>query len=189
MRTPAMTAPIAACGITSWAQIGNVVVTEAAGFQRGVPWPGSIASLFCTGLTGISGIVSADRYPLPLELAGVRVKVGGAQAPLFAVAQLGGYQQINLQVPWEAAFADETDVVVEQGAQQATARVPRVTTIASFFRLPDGSGAFQHAVDHSLAHAGTPPFSAAALARKQRSDRTPRHSAAELEYHRSGGNQ
>jgi uncharacterized protein (TIGR03437 family) len=116
----------------------------------------SIASLFCAGLTGISGIVAADRYPLPLGLAGVRVKVGGAQAPLFAVAQLAGYQQINLQVPWEAAFADETDVVVEQGGQQTTARLPRVTTIASFFRLPDGSGAFQHAADYSLVSAANP---------------------------------
>ena len=38
-----------------------------------MPWGGSIASVFCTGLTGISGVVEAESHPLPLELAGVRV--------------------------------------------------------------------------------------------------------------------
>src|SRR5262245_49751165 len=60
---------IATAGLVR-AQIGNIVVTEAASFQTGWPWPGSIASVFCTGLTGISGIVTAGNYPLPLELGG-----------------------------------------------------------------------------------------------------------------------
>ena len=70
MRIARIIVAIAACAVAGWAQIGNIVVTDAATFQRGVPWPGSIASLFCTGLTGIDGIVASDRYPLPLELAG-----------------------------------------------------------------------------------------------------------------------
>jgi len=135
------------------AQIGNIVVTSAASFEKGMPWAGSIASVFCTGLKGINGIVAADRYPLPLELAGVRVTIGGVRAPLFAVAQLGGDQEINLQVPWEAWYA--TDVTVEQSGEQAKVLAPYVLHPGEFFRLPDGSGALQHA-DYTLVSAGNP---------------------------------
>lgn len=136
------------------AQIGNSVVTSGASFQKGIPWGGSIASVFCTGLKGINGVVAADRYPLPFELAGVRVTIFGARAPLFAVAELGGYQQINLQVPWEVAGA--TDVTVEQSGEQAKVLAPYgVLDPGEFFRLADGSGAFQHA-DYTLVSAVNP---------------------------------
>jgi uncharacterized protein (TIGR03437 family) len=155
MRIVPIIAAIAACAVAGWAEIGNIVVTEAASFQRGVPPPGSIASLFCTGLIGIDGIVAAGRYPLPLELAGVRVRIAGLSTPLFAVAQLNGYQQINLQVPQGFVWSLDVQVTVEQGAQQATVRMPTAAS-GEFFRLPDGSGAFQHAADYTLVSAGNP---------------------------------
>lgn len=71
------------------AQISHIVVTDGASFEAGLlPAPGSIGTIFCTGLS-VTGVVSAPGTPLPQTLAGVTVTVGGAQAPLFAVADLG----------------------------------------------------------------------------------------------------
>lgn len=143
------------------AAIGNIVVTSAASFEPGVPAKGSIATIFCTGLEGISGTVAAQSTPLPRELAGVRVRVGGAEAPIFAVASMPGYQQINIQVPQEAAIELPSawpagdneawvDVVVEQGARRASVRVAMRKAAGDFFELGDGFAILQHASDYSL---------------------------------------
>src|SRR5208283_3642887 len=86
-------------------------------FQLGMPAKGSIGTIFCTGLK-ISGVVAATSAPLPTALAGVTVTVGGVAAPLFAVADLGGYQQINFQVPTDPGGAQ---VVVSQNSAQGSA--------------------------------------------------------------------
>lgn len=59
--------------------------------------PGSILSLFGSGFTGDGTFYDASSLPLPGELGGTSVTVGGLPAPLFAVWP----QQIVLQVPWE----------------------------------------------------------------------------------------
>jgi uncharacterized protein (TIGR03437 family) len=141
--------------------IGNVVVTSAASFEVGSPTKGSIATIFCTGLESISGIVSAQSTPLPRELAGVRVKVGGAEAPIFAVVAHQGYQQINIQVPQEAAIqlpsgwpegtAEATvEVAIEQGGQRASAQVVVRRSPGEFFEMGNGFAVLQHASDFSL---------------------------------------
>ena len=73
-------------------------VAVASGFAPGLPAPGSLAAIFCTGLQGTDG---------------VQVKVGNIAAPVLAVVGFPEYQQINFQVPWEA---DSSTVVVTQGA-------------------------------------------------------------------------
>src|SRR5713226_2996823 len=78
-------------------QIGNIVVTSAASFQLGIPPGWSIGTIFCTGLS-ISRLVTATTLPLPYKLAEITVTIGGAPAPLFAVAALSGFQQINFQM-------------------------------------------------------------------------------------------
>jgi len=87
---------VIACGASCFAQnaIQNIVVTSGASFQIGLPHVGSIGTIFCTGLI-VKGVIPATTVPLPFTLAGVTVTVGGARAPLFAVAALSGYQQIN----------------------------------------------------------------------------------------------
>lgn len=131
-----------ACG-----QISNIVVTSATTYERGLPAPGSVATAFCTGLKGIPGVVSADRLPLPLELAGVRVLIGGVRAPLFSVAELGGYQQVNFQVPWE--YDIFLGITISQGTESVNVVMPRSLSPGEFFRLPDGKGLFLHG-DYSL---------------------------------------
>ena len=136
------------------AQIGNIVVTSAASFQPGMPPPGSIGTVFCTGLA-VSGLVISTMLPVPRELAGVTVTVGSVPAPLFAVADLGGYQQINFQVPLKADFRSDgsVDVVIAQGSTQAvaTAKCNYYVQPGHFFRIGGTQyGAFQHSGDYSL---------------------------------------
>jgi uncharacterized protein (TIGR03437 family) len=53
-----------------------MAVVNSASYQAGISEPGSLATIFCTGLTGVTGVVSPDTLtPLPLELAGVQVTV------------------------------------------------------------------------------------------------------------------
>jgi len=53
-----------------------LAVTTAAGFAPGMPRPGSLGSIFCTGLSGETG---------------VRVVFATGDAPILAVANLGTY--------------------------------------------------------------------------------------------------
>jgi uncharacterized protein (TIGR03437 family) len=132
------------------AQVANIVVTSGASFEPGVPPRGSIAAIFCTGLD-LSQIVVADRSPLPFTLAGVEVRIGGAPAPLIAVAPLGGYQQINLQVPQEAQFGGpDVTIEISQQGRSGTVRAPvGLSSPGDFFRWPGGWAALQHAVDYA----------------------------------------
>jgi uncharacterized protein (TIGR03437 family) len=139
------------------AQISNIVVTNGASLAPGLPDPGSLASIFCTGLS-VTGVVTAPGVPLPFTLAGVAVTVSGVPAPLLAVADLGGFQQINFQVPPKAElYKGGTDlvIVVSQGGLQGTAK-PALSGLPAFsgfefFRLGRTQfGAFQHSSDYSL---------------------------------------
>lgn len=131
------------------AQIGNIVVTSAANFAPGLPPPESIGSIFCTGIS-VTGTVSAPQnQPLPYMLAGVTVTVGGLAAPLFAVANFGGYQQINFQVP--VGSGGSTNVSVSQNGIEGSADVSKSSSPGDFFQLSGTQfGVFQHASDYTL---------------------------------------
>lgn len=137
-------------------QIRVLAVTSSAGFVRGMPGPGSLATIFCTGLTGINGTLSAQELPLPRTIAGVRVTFSGLEAidaPLLAVADLGGYQQINLQVPWEARYRNV--VTVSQGASSDVATYEGLSW-GQFFVDAAGYVVAQHAADYRLVTAANP---------------------------------
>lgn len=141
---------LAATGLR--AEIGNLTVASAASFQQGLPYAGSIGAIFCTGLH-VQGVVAAEGVPLPFSLAGVTVTVEGVAAPLFAVADLGGYQQINFQVP--AWSSGPVEVIVSQNGVQGSTTLAALPASAfaagEFFRIPGTQfGVFQHASDYSL---------------------------------------
>ena len=145
--------------ISGWAQISNIKVTSAASFEPGLPARGSLGTIFCTGLT-VEGVVSAEEVPLPTTLAGVTVTIGGALAPLLAVADLGGYQQINFQVPLESQINADgtTQVMLSQGAFQGLVTASNDPNApGDFFRIPSTQyGIFQHAQDYSLVTKASP---------------------------------
>jgi uncharacterized protein (TIGR03437 family) len=93
--------PAPSFGLPSPAFLGQSATVNAASFATGVA-PGSIATIFGTGLTrGVTGVVQAPSGPLPYSLRGTSVLVNGIPAPIFAVANVNGQEQINVQVPWE----------------------------------------------------------------------------------------
>jgi uncharacterized protein (TIGR03437 family) len=88
-------------------------VTNAASLRKGLV-PGSIAVISGAGLSNASGTVAASGLP-PLELGGTSVKINGAAAPIFAVLNANGAEQIYLQVPFEVAGQAAAQVVVSNG--------------------------------------------------------------------------
>ena len=77
---------------------GIDAVVSAASFAPGIA-PGGIATAFGNAVAGVSGVVAADRVPLPTVLSGISVRVNGAAAGLFAVANSGVGLQVNFVVP------------------------------------------------------------------------------------------
>lgn len=128
----------------------NIVVTSAASFQVGLPPAGSLGTIFCTGLQ-VQGTISAETIPLPRTLAGVSVTVGGAPAPLLAVASQGAYQMVNFQVPQEAVIGiDNTAaVIVAQNGNQGSTQAALSTSPGDFFTSSGGYGVFVHSLDFS----------------------------------------
>jgi uncharacterized protein (TIGR03437 family) len=130
----------------------SITVTSAASFQLGLPPPGSLATAFCTGFQ-VQGVIQATAYPLPRTLGGISITVGGAPAPILAVADVGGYQQINFEVPQEALVnpdAKTWTVSANQNGSKITAQVAMFQSPGDFFQIGNYRGAFQRGIDFSL---------------------------------------
>ena len=144
--------PTDTVGVVKIAQQGNPLqfpangVTNGASFIPGLPAPGGLASLFVQGLN-VSGIAIGTGDPLPTEVAGVSILVGGFPAPILAVTD----SQINFQVPFET----QTNLVEVRYQGLSTFVLPQLVA-PGIFTLPDGSGAIQHASDYSLVTASNP---------------------------------
>jgi uncharacterized protein (TIGR03437 family) len=93
-------------------------VVNAASQSEGVV-AGSAATVYVRGVTDGAGTTAATSIPLPGVLAGVRVTVNGREAPLFAVANTNGVEQVNFQVPFETTGDRASIVVVRDGQNSA----------------------------------------------------------------------
>ena len=126
-------------------------IVNGASFAPGLPLPGGLASVFLRGLN-LPGTMIASGSPLPLVLAGVSILVGGASAPILAVAPVAsGMQQINFQVPFEAKSN-----VVEIRYQGVSIFAFPQTAAPGIFILSDGTAAIQHSADFSLVTRSNP---------------------------------
>jgi uncharacterized protein (TIGR03437 family) len=147
--TALATLAFCACAFPASAEIRILAITSATDFQPAVVAPGSLASVWCTGLTGIQGVLSSDGPILPTQLAGVSVYAGGSvNAPILAVAELGGYQLINIQIPWDASGYNT--VIVMQRQERATATVTASSQWPVFFVSPAGYLVARHASNYQL---------------------------------------
>jgi uncharacterized protein (TIGR03437 family) len=88
-------------------------IVNAASFAPGLV-AGSLATLYATGLLDNPGVVSATSLPLSTTLAGVSVRVNGVAAPILAIANMNGSEQVNFQVPFEAAGRATASVTVSR---------------------------------------------------------------------------
>jgi uncharacterized protein (TIGR03437 family) len=134
------------------AQVQILAVVNAASYRAGLPEPGSLATIFCTGLTGISDIVTpATQLPLPRELTGVQVTVNLGAAPLLAVADVGGgVQQINFQVPPERILASKSIVTVTQNGTSGSVDNIDYPRVGGFFSDTQGNAIAWHVLDETL---------------------------------------
>jgi uncharacterized protein (TIGR03437 family) len=124
-------------------------VTNSADFQLGLPQRGSLASIFVTGLEGGPGVITATPYPLTNVLNGISVWINFLPAPILSIAFESGYQQINVQVPWEGQ-RDPLYVEIFQNGIRAHAEDTQASAFSVFFSDASGYGIVQHASDYSL---------------------------------------
>jgi uncharacterized protein (TIGR03437 family) len=109
-------------------------VANAASGDTAALAPGSIASMYGSGLAPSIGI--AGTFPLPPLLGGASVSVNGVAAPLF----YAGPNQINFQVP--VSLSGSAAITVTAGGKQTGARsVPLRDTAPGIFLLAQGRAA------------------------------------------------
>ncbi len=125
-------------------------MVNGASFVGGGIVPGEIATIFGSNLTSGSGINLAGALPLATQLLNVEVKFNKTiLAPLFAVDNVNGQQQINFQVPWELAGMDTASIsVTNNGATGGELMVPVLAAQPGIFAYSAGGltfGAILHA--------------------------------------------
>ena len=82
-------------------------VVNAASYAPGAELaPGAIVSAFGSNLAAADGNV-ASTFPLPLTLGGIKLTIGGIDAPLF----YSGKGQVNAQIPFELTPGSQSQVV------------------------------------------------------------------------------
>ena len=134
----------------------SAAITNSASFASGGS-PGELATIFGQHLSvNYSGIANATTLPLNTSLAGTSVTVNGIPAPILAVVNINGGEQINLQIPWEAATQLNASVVIDNGvASSVTVPVQLTATQPGVFLIDTTDGAIEH-VNGSIVSAANP---------------------------------
>ena len=84
-------------------------VLNAASFSLSTPVaPGAIVSIFGTNFTDSTSVLAAQGFPLPTELGGTSVTIGGEAVPLLAL----NATQINAVLPFDLAVNTSVPIVV-----------------------------------------------------------------------------
>jgi uncharacterized protein (TIGR03437 family) len=126
-------------------------VLNAASYAPSAPLaPGSMISIFGSNLA--NGTSSAPSLPLPSQLAGALVTIGGEPAPLL----YAGTGQINAVIPFDLPVNTQTQVIVRQGEAYTS---PQSITLSganpAIFLLMGQQGVI-FLPDGSYAEPGTP---------------------------------
>lgn len=114
-------------------EVSTTGVVNAASFEAGIS-PGSLGTVFGRGITSLPGIVQPGVFPIPTDVGGVSIRLNGILAPILGVADVGGQEQINFQVPYElAGNTTATVVVTANGQSSAPVSVPLVENRPEIF--------------------------------------------------------
>lgn len=139
-------------------------VANGASFITGVS-PGAIATIFGTGLSSATGIVLASTIPLPTQLRETKVSFDGFAAPLFAVDNVNGQEQINLQVPYEmAGKATASVVVINNGGPSVPVQMNILAAQPGVFTVDGTAGAILHVGTYQLVTMANPAARGEAVA-------------------------
>ncbi len=92
----------------------NIAFSNGASFQKGSISPGEIVAITGSNLVSVQGVSTPETIvgPLPTTFQGVTVTFNGTAAPIYAVSNVNGTQQIVVQVPYEIAGAVSANVVI-----------------------------------------------------------------------------
>ena len=132
-----------ACGTPQVPSFTPSDVKNGASFLTGIS-PGALVTVFGSRLSSVSGIVTANTLPLPRRLGGAAVTVNGVAAPLLAVANVNGQEQINFQVPWEVAGQSTVMLGVDNGQVETRLPVNVLPIQAGVFMADPVFGAILH---------------------------------------------
>jgi uncharacterized protein (TIGR03437 family) len=124
-------------------------VANAASGQAGIAAPGSIISIYGSGIAQTT--LPAASLPLPATLAGATVTISGINAPIFYASPV----QINAQVPFQIAPGNAA-VVVKLGSNVVGSSSITVKSIAPGMFLGSGGQAAALNQDGSANGAGNP---------------------------------
>ncbi len=111
---------------------------------------GSIISIFGINLAPFPA--SADRVPLPTDLASTSVRINGTLAPLFFVSS----GQINAQLPFETASGQATAVVINPSGSSSGETFNVANAAIGLFQYPNTNRAIVQNQDFSLNSADNP---------------------------------
>ncbi len=117
----------------------TINIVNAASLQQGAVAPGSIVSLFGSGLGPLVGVRGSFDSPgvLAVQVAGTQVLFDGKAAPLFFVQD----SQINALVPFATLGHEVAEVeVVYQSISRAKASLSLVDAAPAIFTLAGGTG-------------------------------------------------
>ena len=120
-------------------------VTNGASFISGGS-AGALGTIFGVHLSvNLEGVVAASSIPLPTHVQSTTVTVNGYLAPIIAVVNVDGSEQINFQMPWEVAGQSTVSVVVDNGvASNAAVTVPIFAAQPGIFSGDGINGAIEH---------------------------------------------
>ena len=128
-------------------------IVNAASYAAGLV-PGGLASIFGTGL---SGVVGTEWAAGARSHKGVSVLIGGHPAPLIALINQSGQEQINVQAPFELQPGRTTTVEINNnGRQTAVGGVPVFPAQPGIFEIPLAAGTRVGAVIHGDGKLVTP---------------------------------
>ena len=135
-------------------------VVNAASFTPGAVSPGSIVSLFGTGLAPAGIEAAATSTPLPISLGDVEVKVNGEPAGLDYVSA----DQINAVLPSDVPTGDAQVVVAVSGIALVPLRVKVAAVAPGIFSTSSGdAAALNDDGDYALVTPSTPAKSGATV--------------------------
>jgi uncharacterized protein (TIGR03437 family) len=137
-------------GFSAFAQtpvvVAGGVLNAASSDKTGLPLaPGSLVSIYGTNL--VSSNASAGAIPLPNNLSDASVTFNGVPAPMLSTSHGPSYDQLNVQIPWEAvAFAPPATngsvrmVVTRNNAPSDPFTVSLTTASPGIFTTGSGPG-------------------------------------------------
>lgn len=122
---------LAVYGLLSAGSAG-LPVSNAASGDVGALAPGALVSIYGSGLA--VSTATANSFPLPFQLGGAAVSIGGVAAPIRYASPV----QLNVQVPFEVPPGNAVINVTVNGTVTAATTFTILSSAPGVFMLPQG---------------------------------------------------